>query len=305
MIANLERNELKNRTFELEEQLVAKKTALKDISKENAELKAKIADIEEASQGGHASVMHELNQKMDYFEKAINEKESAVNELKKENSYLRRRINEYQDQPESSEIEELNEKFKTKQAEFNELCKQNVGLSKEIYSLRMQLNESEKGDAVMQQLSMENENKKTIIKSLENGLNQSKMQLLEFQKTLHIKDQEVSQLVQLKEYCESLQQNIMQLNEKLVQKDEEVQMIGYERDQKILQASQEISRLQQMINGSEHQNSLSNTQKIEEYESKISEVMTQLVERDTALETMMGQFQQMVNQQKQGEDEVP
>ena len=72
-----------------------------------------------------------------------------------------------------------------------------------------------------------------------------------------------------------------------------------------MQASQEISRLQQMINGSEHQNSLSNTQKIEEYESKISEVMTQLVERDTALETMMGQFQQMVNQQKQGEDEVP
>ncbi len=57
VIANLERNELKNRTVELEEELAAKKTALKEISKENAELKGKLEDMARASShGGEASV---------------------------------------------------------------------------------------------------------------------------------------------------------------------------------------------------------------------------------------------------------
>ena len=41
-IANIERNELKNRTQELEEELTAKKAALKQISRENADLKGRL-----------------------------------------------------------------------------------------------------------------------------------------------------------------------------------------------------------------------------------------------------------------------
>lgn len=313
MIANLERNELKNRNLELEEQLVAKKIALKDISKENAELKSKVDYLLQTTQGGHALEQFESSKEIDNLKKTLNNLQSTVDDLQKENGQLRKRIEEYKGlgRSESSQVEDLKAELMTRQVTVAELNQQNENLSEEVDTLKMKLNDSLMENLRMkendlQQLRIENEQQRVRIKSLENGLNQSKEQLSEFHKILQIKDQELYQLSNVKAYSETLRQNIAELNKQLIQKNQEMQMVCQERDQKLWQASQEVTRLQQILIDKEKdsENGACDMQTVQEYESKISEVMGQLVEKDRALETMKNQLTQMMNQQKRGEEEV-
>ena len=212
---------------------------MKEISKENAELKANLEDIARGSSNeGQANIVLGLNERISTLERSVNEKQSSLQELQKENGYLRKRVEEFQDldRSESSQVEELRGKLTTKQVTLDELNKQNEELSKQVRGLQgqvVELGEIPKDDisAIMenlkvkensvQQLSMENENQRSVIKSLEEGLNQSKMQVLDYHKALQLKDQELQQVAySWKEY---LSQNVTKFNEQLTQREQQVQ----------------------------------------------------------------------------------
>lgn len=236
VIANLERNELKSRTVELEEELAAKKTALKEIGKENAELKSKLDNIARSnSADGHANLVLELSERVNCLEETLDERQSSLENLQSENSFLRKKIEQHQelDRSESSQIEELKGKLSTKQVTLDELNKQNEALSQEVENLQTQLGVSSTGDisVVMenlkmkensvQQLSTENENQKALIKSLEEGVNQSKTQVLEYHKALQLKDQELQQVAN--SWKSYLSQNVEKFKEELAQREHQVQ----------------------------------------------------------------------------------
>ena len=234
-IANLERNELKNRTVELEEELAAKKTALKEISKENTELRSKLENIAQASFGdGQANIACGLNERISSLEKNVDEKQSLLQELQKENSCLKKRVEEFQDldRSESSQVEDLKGKLTTKQVTLDELNKQNEQLSCQIEVLQAKLSESPKDDisAIMenlkikeksvQQLSVENEQQRSVIQSLQEHLNQSNMQVQEYNKRVQLKDQELQQVAS--SWKEYLSQNLTKFNEQLTHKEQQV-----------------------------------------------------------------------------------
>ena len=234
-IANLERNELKNRTVELEEELAAKKTALKEISKENTELRSKLENIAQASFGDEqANIACGLNERISSLEKNVDEKQSLLQELQKENSCLKKRVEEFQDldRSESSQVEELKGKLTTKQVTLDELNKQNEQLSCQIEVLQAKLSESPKDDisAIMenlkikeksvQQLSVENEQQRSVIQSLQEHLNQCNMQVQEYNKRVQLKDQELQQVAS--SWKEYLSQNLTKFNEQLTHKEQQV-----------------------------------------------------------------------------------
>ena len=212
---------------------------MKEISKENAELKANLEDIARGSSNdGQANIVLGLNERISTLERSVDEKQSSLQELQKENGYLRKRVEEFQDldRSESSQVEELRGKLTTKQVTLDELNKQNEELSKQVHHLQgqvVELSEIPKDDisAIMenlkvkensvQQLSMENENQRSVIKSLEEGLNQSKMQVLDYHKALQLKDQELQQVAN--SWKEYLSQNVTKFNEQLTQREQQVQ----------------------------------------------------------------------------------
>ena len=236
VIANLERNELKNRNVELEEELAAKKTALQEISKENAQLKSKLEEIVQGSSDeDHTNVMLSLNERITTLEKTVEEKQSSLQELQNENTYLRKRIEDLQDfdRSESSQVEELRGKLSTKQVTLDELNKQNEELCNQVQNLQKQLSEeSSKEDisAVMenlkmkenlvQQLSTKNENQTSVIKTMEESLNENKAQIVEYHKKLQLKDQEMQQVAN--SWKGYLSQNVAKFNDQLAQKDQQV-----------------------------------------------------------------------------------
>jgi predicted RNase H-like nuclease (RuvC/YqgF family) len=212
---------------------------LKEISKENAELKANLEDIARGSSNeGQANIVLGLNERISTLERSVDEKQSSLQELQKENGYLRKRVEEFQDldRSESSQVEELRGKLTTKQVTLDELNKQNEELSEQVRGLQgqvVELGEIPKDDisAIMenlkvkensvQQLSMENENQRSVIKSLEEGLNQSEMQVLDYHKALQLKDQELQQVAN--SWKEYLSQNVTKFNEQLTQREQQVQ----------------------------------------------------------------------------------
>lgn len=212
---------------------------MKEISKENAELKANLEDIARGSSNeGQANIVLGLNERISTLERSVDEKQSSLQELQKENGYLRKRVEEFQDldRSESSQVEELRGKLTTKQVTLDELNKQNEELSEQVRGLQgqvVELGEIPKDDisAIMenlkvkensvQQLSMENENQRSVIKSLEEGLNQSKMQVLDYHKALQLKDQELQQVAN--SWKEYLSQNVTKFNEQLTQREQQVQ----------------------------------------------------------------------------------
>ena len=212
---------------------------MKEISKENAELKANLEDIARGSSNeGQANIVLGLNERISTLERSVDEKQSSLQELQKENGYLRKRVEEFQDldRSESSQVEELRGKLTTKQVTLDELNKQNEELSEQVRGLQgqvVELGEIPKDDisAIMenlkvkensvQQLSMENENQRSVIKSLEEGLNQSEMQVLDYHKALQLKDQELQQVAN--SWKEYLSQNVTKFNEQLTQREQQVQ----------------------------------------------------------------------------------
>ena len=229
VIANLERNELKHRTVELEEELVAKKAALKEISKENAELKAKLENIAGGrSEDGHA------NERINRLESMVSEKDLTSQELQKENWYLKKRVEELQDldMSESSQVEELRGKLTTKQVTLDELNEQNEKLSNQVQNLQVQLKNISKDDIntimenlkvkedSVQLLSMENENQRSVIKSLEEGVTKSNLQLTEYHQQLQLKDQQLQQVAN--SWKDYLARNRAVFSEQLAQKDQQV-----------------------------------------------------------------------------------
>jgi chromosome segregation ATPase len=231
-IANLERNELKNRTVELEEELAAKKTALKEISKENTELRSKLEELAQTNFGdGQASIVLGLNERISSLEKVVDEKRSSLEELQKENGFLRKRVEEFQDldRSESSQIEELKGKLTTKQVTLDELNKQNEELSNQVQVFQAKLSEIPTDDISeimenlkikensVQQLGVENEQQRSVIKSLEERINQSNTQI---QNAMQSKDQEMQQVA--RSWKEYLSQNMTKFNEQLMQKEQQV-----------------------------------------------------------------------------------
>ena len=190
-----------------------------------------------SSHGGEASVVVGLNERISTLEKIVDEKQSSLQELQKENGYLRKRVEEFQDldRSESSQVEELRGKLTTKQVTLDELNKQNEELSNQVRDLHVQLRETPKDDvsAIMenlkikenavQQLSVENEQQRSVMKSLEEGFSQSKMQVLEYHKALQLKDQELQQVAN--SWKGYLSQNVAKFNEQLAQREQQVQYV--------------------------------------------------------------------------------
>ncbi len=178
-----------------------------------------------------------LNERISTLEKIVDEKQSSLQELQKENGYLRKRVEEFQDldRSESSQVEELRGKLTTKQVTLDELNKQNEELSIQVRDLQVQLRETPKDDvsAIMenlkikenavQQLSVENEQQRSVMKSLEEGFSQSKMQVLEYHKALQLKDQELQQVAN--SWKGYLSQNVAKFNEQLAQREQQVQYV--------------------------------------------------------------------------------
>ena len=195
--------------------------------------------VQASSNEGHAKTVVDLNERILRLEETVALKQSLIEKLQRENVNLRKNIEEAPgfDQSESSQVEELREKLTTKQVTLDELNKQNEELSAQVQNLKAQLGETQKDDvsAIMenlkikensvQQLGVENENQRAVIKSLEEGLNQAKAQVFEYQKTLQLKDQELQQVAN--SWKEYLSQNVTKFNEQLAQREHQVYSICY------------------------------------------------------------------------------
>lgn len=129
-IANIERNELKNRTQELEEELAAKKTALKQISRENAELKGRLELMLQDQSG--ASVIKELTRQVEEMKESLQLKQSILQDINKENQDLRAKLEQ------SGQSKAPEEELRAKQEALDALKRTNEQLQVEISSLKEQ-----------------------------------------------------------------------------------------------------------------------------------------------------------------------
>ena len=164
-IANIERNELKNRTQELEEELAAKKAALKQISRENADLKGRLELLLQDQSG--ASVIKDLSRQVEELKESLQMKQSILQDINKENQDLREKL-EQGDQSRGVLGGGQAEELKVKQEALDVLNKTNEQLQDEIVALKKQSSGTQ-GSALQSDFS-ELENLKGSLREKEQAL---------------------------------------------------------------------------------------------------------------------------------------
>eukprot|EP00794_Sanderia_malayensis_P003343 gene3343-3832_t len=135
VVANLERNELKNRVIELEENLRGKQAVLKELNKENFELRAKLHNVESGSRQ-QSSPSPILKRELDSLQDTLNDYQKKLEEMNKENHEMRAKLNGSEDKSALSKIEELRLSLGSKQEMLEALNAQNEQLVNENQRLK-------------------------------------------------------------------------------------------------------------------------------------------------------------------------
>ena len=141
-IANIERNELKNKAQELEEELTAKKAALKQISRENAELKGRLELMLQDQSGG--SVIKDLSRQVEEMRESLQMKQSILQDINKENQDLRAKLEQGEQRegkPDGGQLEELKVKMNAQQMTLDGLNERNRFLEDENTRLKKQMSQ--------------------------------------------------------------------------------------------------------------------------------------------------------------------
>ena len=196
-IAHLENNELRQRVLELEEILRGKVAAMKELNKENFELKSKVVASKSAErQSATASPI--LHNEIEELQQTLYNKQKALDEIHKENQDLRVKLSSTgsNSKSESSQIEELRGKLTSKQNTLEMLSQQNEQLVKEIKELKEKSSDLSFGSDSAQIESMqENLKTKQMILSELNKQNQELGEKLTgAQRELDVKEDEIERL---------------------------------------------------------------------------------------------------------------
>ena len=209
VVANIERNELRNKTRELEEELQAKKTALKQISRENAELKGRMEMLMADNTG--QSVIRDLSGQVEELKENLQTKQAILQDINRENQELRAKMDQGNSN-ETSQLEQLRGSLEANQKTLEELSKQNNQLLAENTSMKQSL-AGLSGDAVpsgslevgnlqelLKTLSLQNEELKAQIatQSSSQDNNQQALKIQELSSRLWEKDNEIKKLMDLK-----------------------------------------------------------------------------------------------------------
>ena len=135
-MANLERNELKNRVIELEENLRGKQAVLKDLNKENYELRAKLQSFQTGSRQ-ESSPSPILRRELENLQETLRENQNRLEDINKENHEMRAKLAHtgHDDKSVSSKLEEMKMALESKQQMLEALNFQNQELIKENNTL--------------------------------------------------------------------------------------------------------------------------------------------------------------------------
>ena len=131
VIANIERNELKTKTRDLEEELAAKKAALKQVSRENAELKSRV-ELLLTDQSG-ATVIRELSDRIEEMKENLQSRQTILQEINKENQELKQKMAASANTSDLlSQIEEFKRNIKKAESQNEQLDAENTGLKQQL-----------------------------------------------------------------------------------------------------------------------------------------------------------------------------
>ncbi len=165
----MERNELKNRVIELEENLRGKQAVLKEVNKENFELRAKLNNFESGSRQ-EASPSPILKRELDNLQETLRANQKKLEEINVENQEMRAKLAGNEDKSVLSKVEELKLSLESKQQMLEALNKHNEELVKENQALkaktRDQSPDSSRSDSQIESLQENLKTKQSILTEL-------------------------------------------------------------------------------------------------------------------------------------------
>ena len=219
MVANLERNELKSRVVELEENLRGKQSVIKDLNKENYELRAKLHTFQSGSRQ-ESSPSPVLRKELESLQETLKENQKRLEDINKENHEMRAKLTHtgHDDRSSSSKMEELNLSLESKQQMLEALNFQNEELIKENNKLKSKLREQ----------SPDNSQSDSQVESLRESLHAKHTVLSELNKQnqeLREKIHELSQLGASDSQIQSFRRKITDLQSELGLKDDEIERL--------------------------------------------------------------------------------
>ena len=171
MVANLERNELKNRVIELEENLRGKQSVMKDLNKENYELRAKLNNYESQARQ-EASPSPVLRRELESLQDTLRNNQKRLEEMNRENHEMRSKLAQtgHEEKSASPKIEEMEVSLQSKVQIIEGLNIQNQELSRENQTLKSRLRErspdNSQSDSQVESLQENLKTKQTVISEL-------------------------------------------------------------------------------------------------------------------------------------------
>ncbi|XP_065053400.1 A-kinase anchor protein 9-like isoform X3 [Rhopilema esculentum] len=219
VVANLERNELKSRVVELEENLRGKQSVIKDLNKENYELRAKLHTFQSGSRQ-ESSPSPVLRKELESLQETLNENQKRLEDINKENHEMRAKLAHtgHDDRSSSSKMEELNLSLESKQQMLEALNFQNEELIKENNKLKSRLKDQ----------SPDNSQSDSQVESLRESLHAKHTVLSELNKQnqeLREKIHELSQSGASDSQMQSFRRKIADLQSELGLKDDEIERL--------------------------------------------------------------------------------
>ena len=218
-MANLERNELKNRVIELEENLRGKQAVLKDLNKENYELRAKLQSFQNGSRQ-ESSPSPVLRKELESVQETLRENQKRLEEINKENHDMRTKLAHtgHDDKSVSSKLEEMNMTLESKQQMLEALNFQNQELIKENNALKSK----------QQERSPDNSQSDSQVESLQESLKTKQSVLSELNKQnqeLREKIHELSQAGNADNQAQQYKRKIGDLQSEMGLKDDEIERL--------------------------------------------------------------------------------
>ena len=217
-MANLERNELKNRVIELEENLRGKQAVLKDLNKENFELRAKLQTFQTGSRQ-ESSPSPVLRKELENLQETLRENQKRLEDINKENHDMRSKLAHtgHDEKSVSSKFEEMKMALESKQQMLEALNFQNQELIKENNLLKSKQKESpdnSQSDSQLESLQESLKTKQTVLSEL-NKQNQ------ELREKIH----ELSQAGNVSNQLQAYERKIGDLQSEIGLKDDEIERL--------------------------------------------------------------------------------
>ena len=221
-MANLERNELKSRVIELEENLRGKQAVMKEINKENFELRAKLHSVESVKRQ-ESSPSPILKRELDSLQDTLRDNQKRLEEINLENQEMRLKLAQtgHDERSVGTKIEVLTVSVESLKVTLEALSAQNEELTKE--------NQKLKAKSRSREMSPDSSQSDSKIESLQENLTMKQSILLELNKQNEELREKVKDLSKTpgvsSQQAEQYERRITDLKSELTFKDDEVEKL--------------------------------------------------------------------------------